>query len=88
MNLFEDTDDLEDWLERLDYEGFWAGIEPFRLDLQPRADCDRQIAAGGIDEATVLFVLKGFARLELTERYGLKPRDPFPAGMRRARLHG
>lgn len=76
MNLFEDMDDVEEWLERLDYEAFWRGIAPFGLDLQPREDCDRQIASGAIDEVTVLFVLKGMARLELIERYRLPPRHP------------
>jgi hypothetical protein len=77
MSLFEDMEDVEEWLEPLGYEAFWSGIEPFGLAVQSRASCDEQIARGGIDQATVLDVLKGIARLELVERYQLKPRHPF-----------
>jgi hypothetical protein len=76
MNLFEDRKDVEEWLERLDYEKFWTGIEPFQLVLLLRQNCDQQITAGVVDEATVLRVLKAMARLELVERYCLRPRDP------------
>lgn len=78
MMAFDDREDVEEWLEPLDYEGFWKEAEPFGLILEPRESCDRQIASGSIDEATVLYVLKGMARLELTFRYRLKPRDRMP----------
>ena len=43
-----------------------------------RDHCDRQIAAGEIDQETVLDVLKYMARLELTERLGLQRRLATP----------
>ena len=76
--MFNDREDVEEWLKPLDYEGFWREIEIFGLDLQPRESCDAQIASGEIDEATVLYVLKGMARLELIERYALPVRDVMP----------
>lgn len=76
--LFEDREDLWEWLEPLGYDAFWNEIESFGLAIQSRESCDRQIAASIVDEATVLTVLKGFARLELTERFHLRPRDRMP----------
>ena len=78
MQMFNDTEDLEEWLEPLDYEAFWKETALFALELEPKESCDEQIASGSIDEATVLFVLKGIARLELVQRFGLKPRDDMP----------
>ena len=79
MEMFNDTDDVEEWLEPLDREGFWAEIAVFKLEIQSRESCDEQIAAGIVGRATVLFVLKGMARLELIERFRLRPRDRMPA---------
>ena len=78
MQMFDDMEDLEDWLAPLDYQRFWEETAVFTLELEPKESCDEQIAAGSIDEATVLFVLKGIARLELVQRFGLKPRDTVP----------
>lgn len=81
MAMFEDRKDVEEWLARLDYEQFWFEAALFRLNLPAtRAGCDRQIASGEIDKALVLSGLKVFARLELIERYVLRPR--LPAGGR------
>lgn len=76
MHLFEDSKDLEEWMERLDYQAFWKGVEPFKLSILSRQNCDQQIAAGSVSEAAVLSVLKAMARLELIERYCLRPRNP------------
>ena len=78
MRPFEDRDDVKEWLEPLDYEAFWRETAIYDLALQPRESCDRQIGSGSVDEATVLSVLKGMARLELIQRYRLKPRDRMP----------
>ncbi|MCB1529486.1 MAG: hypothetical protein H6853_00685 [Rhodospirillales bacterium] len=78
MMKFKDIEDVDDWLEPMDYPGFWYATQPYDLVLQPRDHCDRQIAAGEIDQETVLEVLKYMARLELTERLGLTRRLATP----------
>ena len=78
MKTFDDQEDVEEWLAPLSYEAFWNEIDPFDLDIEGRQSCDAQIASGSIDEATVLTVLKGMARLEMIALYGLKPRDRMP----------
>lgn len=78
MQTFNDMEDVEEWLEPLDYETFWREAAPFDLALEPKKSCDAQIASGSIDQGTVLYVLKGLARLELVERYALRPRDTMP----------
>jgi len=78
MKEFRTIDDVEDWLEPMDYSGFWYVIEPYDLVLQPRDHCDDQIASGVVDLETVLDVLKSMARMELTQRHGLHWRLPTP----------
>jgi hypothetical protein len=78
MEPFVDMEEVEEWLEPLDYRMFWKEIARFELDLEPRESCDAQIASHSIDEKTVLFVLKGMARLQLVERFHLRPRASMP----------
>ena len=78
MKKFRDIDDVRDWLEPMDYTGFWYAIEPYGLMLQPRGHCDQQIADGEAEKETVLAVLKAMARIELTEKLGLKWREEAP----------
>lgn len=78
MVTFKDRKDVEEWLELLDYEAFWREVAVFDPDIESRAVCDRDIADGVVDEATVLDVLKRAVRLELIERFGLRPRDRMP----------
>lgn len=78
MRNFKYIDDIEDWLEPMEYLGFWAAISPYDLMLQPRAHCDDQIARGAVDTETVLAVLKHMARTELTRHYGLRWKAPTP----------
>lgn len=78
MDPFVDMEEVEEWLAPLDYKMFWQEIARFELDLEPRESCDAQIASKSIDEKTVLFVLKGMARLQLVERFGLRPRAAMP----------
>jgi hypothetical protein len=66
MSMFNFIDDVEAYLEPMDYETFWREIKPFCLILKPRDYCDEQIASGVVDEETVLEVLKYLARIELT----------------------
>ncbi len=78
MELFDDWQDVREWLEPLDWRAFWREIEPFQPEIQSRESCDEQIAAGIVDKATVLDVLKEFVWLELIARYNLRPRDHMP----------
>ena len=78
MELFDDWQDVKEWLGPLDYEAFWREIAVFAPEIQSRESCDEQIAAGIVDEATVLDVLKEFVWLELIQRYDLRPRDRMP----------
>lgn len=78
MKELKYIDDVDAWLEPMDYQSFWYAVEPLCLVLQPRDHCDEQIASGVVDEETVLDVLKYFARLELTKRRRLAWRTPTP----------
>jgi hypothetical protein len=78
MREFRYVQDIDAWLEPMDYQGFWAAIAPYDLVLQPRAHCDQQIAEGLVDQACVLDGLKYMTRLELTARHDLKRRPVTP----------
>ncbi len=78
VRKFRYIDDVEAWLEPMDYQGFWVAIAPYDLVLQSRAHCDAEIAAGDADTETVLDVLKYLARIELTQNLDLKWRLPTP----------
>lgn len=78
MSQFADAEEVEEWLAGLDYEAFWREAERLELDIQSRESCDDQIAIGSVDEAMVLRVLKGMARLELIDRFKLYPRTAMP----------
>ena len=54
---FRHINDIEDWLEPLDYETFWEEIRPYCLVMLPRKKCDADIESG-VDEETILYVLK------------------------------
>lgn len=75
---FKHIDDIEDWLEPMDYETFWKEIKPFCLVLFQREKCDNDIASGATDEETVLYVMKNFARMELASILKLEWRIDMP----------
>ncbi|MEO0624688.1 MAG: hypothetical protein AAFU49_12950 [Pseudomonadota bacterium] len=75
MDLFDDIQDIRDWLEPLDYAGFWDAVAPFGLFApEDRAHCDAAIADGVSVEQTVLACLKAMARIELADRFDLTER--------------
>ncbi|WP_299870533.1 hypothetical protein [uncultured Hoeflea sp.] len=75
MIFFEDTEDLREWLEQLDYDAFWEAIEPFGLfDDGARDSNARNIAKGRVTRESSLRTLKFLARVFLTRDLGLKPR--------------
>lgn len=71
MVVFQDIEDVEEWLKPLDYLAFWKAVAPYRLVLQNRDHCDRLIAGGIVDAKLVLDVLKGLAAMELQEAFNL-----------------
>ena len=75
---FKHIDDIVDWLEPMDYETFWKEIKPFCLVLIPREKCDADIASGGTDEETVLYVMKNWVLVE-----PVRPLLPMPTTPRR-----
>jgi len=79
MVIFEDIQDVKEWLEPLDYLGFWDAVAPYDLTLQDRDHCDDLIASGEVDASLILQVLKGLAEMELTRAFGLKWRTYHPA---------
>ena len=72
--MFEDREEVEEWLEPLDYEAFWQEIADLPVSIQSRESCDAQIARGIVDEALVLRVLKGMVRSQIVRDQDLKPR--------------
>lgn len=75
MIVFQDIQDVSDWLEPLNYVSFWEAVAPY--DLFPAGDrghCDQTVSTGIAPQETVLFCLKVMARIALTERFGLRHR--------------
>ena len=71
-------DDIEDWLELLDYDAFWEEVAAYGLDLPTRSHCDAQIAAGLVPKTMVLRVLKVMVRVELGSVLELQRRAELP----------
>jgi len=78
MKKFKYIQDIDDWLDPMNFREFWYAVEPFDLVLQERDHCEKQIASGDVDEETVLSVLKYMVRRELAEKQGLKRRPVTP----------
>ena len=76
--MFQDIEEVCEWLEPMDYIAFWDAVAPYGLTLQNRDFCDAQIASGRVPQALILGGLKGFARIELTQMFGLKHRIWLP----------
>lgn len=75
MVVFEDIQDVEEWLAPYDYAGFWTAVAPWRVFTgDERAHYDKVMADGKVDPETVLFCLKDMACMELRARFGLKDR--------------
>ena len=78
MVVFQDIQDLEEWLEPLDYIAFWDAVASYNLTLQDRDHCDGLIAGGDVTADTILKVLKGLAVMELRTAFDLQDRIPEP----------
>ena len=77
MKKFKYVEDVENWLEPMDYRGFWVAVAPYDLVLQRREHCDAQLASGEIDLETITYVLKHMAKTEICQKQGLV-RKPIP----------
>ncbi len=76
MVVFEDIQDVEEWLAPLGYEAFWKAIEPWGIYAwADRAHFDRVLAEGVTDAEAMMVCLKAEVRMEMTERFDLKDRD-------------
>ncbi|MEM9061756.1 MAG: hypothetical protein AAGD13_14945 [Pseudomonadota bacterium] len=79
MVVFEDIQDVEEWLEPLGYAAFWRAVLPWAIfGPRDKAHCDRLTKSGEVREDAVLAGLKVMARVELASRLGLEHRihDP------------
>lgn len=74
MVIFEDIQDVEVWLEPLDYISFWDAVAPYHLTLQDRDHCDGLIASGKVPADLILSGLKYMAVMELRTAFSLKDR--------------
>lgn len=77
MQEFKTIEDIEEWLEPMNYEEFWIAIKPHCLVIPPRAMCDADIAAGAAFD-DVKIGLKIMACHLLTKRHKLRRRPVGP----------
>ncbi len=77
MRKFKDIEDIEAWLDPMDYDGFWYALAPYGLAGDTRAHCDDQIKQGASADS-VLNVMKAMVRIELTESLNMKHRRLTP----------
>lgn len=75
---FDCLNDLEVWLDRLDYNAFWSTILPHAVVLPTRDRCEDMIACGAVSEADIMFNLRHMAASQIAERYNLKWEDRTP----------
>ena len=71
LKKFRWADDVDIWLEPMNYEQFWREIKPYCLVLEYRSVCDAQIETGKASLDDVLFGLKAMASYELRRRHKL-----------------
>ncbi len=78
MEKFRYREDVEKWLEPMDYRGFWVAVAPYDLVLQRKEHCDQMLASGELEMDTAIDVLKHMALMELVEKFDLvrKPIGP------------
>ena len=75
MVVFEDIEDVQDWLDPLGYAAFWSAVGPWAIfSDEDRDHCDSTVARGIAPEETVLACMKAIAQITLIERFGLGPR--------------
>jgi hypothetical protein len=78
MVVFQDIQDVEEWLEPLGYIAFWEAVAPYNLSLLDRDHYDGLIASGKVDSEQWLSALKIMAMMELRLMFNLKDRIAEP----------
>lgn len=77
MRKFEHVQDVEEWLEPMSWDEFFAKLSSYGVDAGMRADCEASVADGASID-TVLSVMKSLTRIDLTKELGLKRRPITP----------
>ncbi|MEM8786873.1 MAG: hypothetical protein AAGE76_01275 [Pseudomonadota bacterium] len=78
MVVFQDIENVQEWLESLDWVAFWDAIAPYNLPLQSREVSEALVASGQMDQGQLLGGLKILAEVEITSRFGLTYRSTLP----------
>ncbi|WP_152612923.1 hypothetical protein [Tateyamaria sp. ANG-S1] len=75
MVVFQDIQDVEEWLEPLDYIAFWEAVAPYGVfSIADRDHCDGLISGGTVVQDLILECIKAMARNSLRDGFGLKHR--------------
>jgi len=79
--MFEDEDELEEWLEGLDWDAFWKAVVSFpELDLDGRRNFEALIEQGHGTQNEILESLKIIAQITIAQAQDLLPRFIDPPG--------
>ncbi len=78
MVVFQDIEDVSEWLEPMEYVGFWEAVAPYNLTLQDRDHCDGLISRGEVEASLILEGLKSMAEMELAQAFNLNYRIYHP----------
>lgn len=75
---FKSIEDVEEWLEPMNYEQFWREIRPYCLVMFSREEADAQLEQEPHAVSEILGVLKAVAATRLIMRHDLKLRPIRP----------
>ncbi|MEO0486237.1 MAG: hypothetical protein AAF092_10030 [Pseudomonadota bacterium] len=72
MVIFQDIQEVEEWLKPISYAQLWDALEPYAVfTLADRDHCDGLIERGEVRQDTILEVLKGMARNAIRSNFNL-----------------
>ena len=75
MVVFQDIEEVEEWLAPMDYVALWEAVAPYNVfTIAERDHCDGLIARGIVPQETILTGLKGMALTKLRDAFGLQHR--------------
>tara|TARA_R110002072_G_scaffold150788_2_gene299368 strand:+ start:7732 stop:8019 length:288 start_codon:yes stop_codon:yes gene_type:complete len=75
MVVFQDIEEVEEWLDPMEYVALWDAVAPYRIfSIADRDHCDGLIAGGKVRADTILDGIKAMARSGLIDRFGLQHR--------------